>query len=53
MCIRDRLIPEQDPSFFGKQIEALLVVAFLFWIVSVFLSNVSSKIEKNLGIGDR
>ena len=48
-----RLIPEQDPSFFGKQIEALLVVAFLFWIVSVFLSNVSSKIEKNLGIGTR
>lgn len=48
-----RLIPEQNPEFFGRQIEALLVVAFLFWIVSVSLSNLSSKIEKNLGIGTR
>lgn len=48
-----RIIPEQDPKFFGKQIEALLVVASLFWIVSVSLSNLSSKIEKNLGIGTR
>ena len=48
-----RIIPEQDPKFFGKQIEALLVVASLFWIVSVALSNLSSKIEKNLGIGTR
>ena len=48
-----RIIPEQDPKFFGKQIEALLVVASLFWIVSVVLSNLSSRIEKNLGIGTR
>ena len=48
-----RIIPEQDPKFFGKQIEALLVVASLFWVVSVVLSNLSSRIEKNLGIGTR
>ncbi|MQG04148.1 MAG: amino acid ABC transporter permease [SAR202 cluster bacterium] len=48
-----RIIPEQDPKFFGKQLEALLVVASLFWVVSVVLSNLSSKIEKNLGIGTR
>ena len=48
-----RLIPEQDPKFFGRQIEALLVVASLFWIVSVSLSHLSAKLEKNLGIGTR
>ena len=31
-----RLIPEQEPEFFGRQLEALLVVAFLFWVVSIW-----------------
>jgi general L-amino acid transport system permease protein len=48
-----RIIPEQDPEFFGKALEALCVVAFLFWIVSISLSNLSSKVEKSLGIGSR
>ena len=48
-----RIIPEQDPEFFGKALEALCVVAFLFWIVSISLSNLSTKVEKSLGIGSR
>jgi len=48
-----RIIPEQEPEFFGKALEALCVVAFLFWIVSMSLSNLSTKVEKSLGIGSR
>tara|TARA_B100001142_G_C14343323_1_gene658883 strand:- start:2447 stop:3433 length:987 start_codon:yes stop_codon:yes gene_type:complete len=48
-----RIIPEQDPEFFGRQLEALCVVAFLFWIISISLSNLSKKVEKSLGIGTR
>ena len=48
-----RLIPEQEPEFFGRQLEALLVVAFLFWVVSISLSNLSSRLEKAMGIGVR
>ena len=48
-----RIIPEQDPEFFGRQLEALCVVAFLFWVISISLSNLSKKVEKSLGIGIR
>ena len=33
-----RIIPEQDPEFFGKALEALSVVAFLFWICLLYTS---------------
>ena len=48
-----RIIQEQEPEFFGKALEALCVVACLFWIVSMSLSNLSTKVEKSLGIGSR
>lgn len=48
-----RIIPEQNPDFFGRQLEALSVVAFLFWIISISLSNLSKKVERSLGIGIR
>ena len=48
-----RIIPEQEPEFFGRQLEALSVVAFLFWIVAIGLSNLSKKVERSLGIGIR
>ena len=48
-----RIIPEQDPQFFGKALEALSVVAFLFWIVSMALSNLSTRVERSMGIGTR
>ena len=43
-----RLIPEQQQAFFGKSIESLCVVALLFWIVSLVLSQISRTIEKKL-----
>ena len=45
-----RLIPEQQQAFFGKSIESLCVVALLFWIVSLVLSQISRTIEKKLDI---
>ena len=45
-----RLIPEQQQEFFGKSIESLCVVALLFWIVSLVLSQISRNIEKKLNI---
>ena len=45
-----RLIPEQQQAFFGKSIESLCVVALLFWIVSLVLSQISRNIEKKLNI---
>ena len=45
-----RLIPEQQQAFFGKSIESLCVVALLFWVVSLVLSQISRTIEKKLDI---
>tara|TARA_B100001079_G_scaffold266574_1_gene273933 strand:+ start:1078 stop:2226 length:1149 start_codon:yes stop_codon:yes gene_type:complete len=45
-----RLIPEQQQAFFGKSIESLAVVALLFWVVSLVLSQISRTIEKKLNI---
>ncbi len=45
-----RLIPEQQQAFFGKSIESLAVVALLFWVVSLVLSQISRNIEKKLNI---
>tara|TARA_Y100000996_G_scaffold237200_1_gene186362 strand:- start:191 stop:1345 length:1155 start_codon:yes stop_codon:yes gene_type:complete len=45
-----RLIPEQQQEFYGKSIEVLLVVALLFWVVSLILSQISLSIEKRLNV---
>ncbi len=45
-----RLIPEQQQAFYGKSIQTLLVVALLFWIVSIILSQISRSIEKKLNL---
>ena len=47
-----RLIPEQQQEFYGKSIEVLLVVALLFWVVSLVLSQISLSIEKRLNISN-
>ena len=47
-----RLIPEQQQAFYGKSIQTLLVVALLFWIVSIVLSQISRSIEKKLNLGN-
>ena len=43
-----RLIPEQQQEFYGKSIEVLLIVALLFWVVSIILSQISRSIENRL-----
>tara|TARA_Y100001970_G_scaffold148474_1_gene182343 strand:+ start:10683 stop:11837 length:1155 start_codon:yes stop_codon:yes gene_type:complete len=45
-----RLIPEQQQEFYGKSIEVLLIVALLFWVVSIILSQISRTIENRLNI---
>ena len=45
-----RLIPEQQQEFYGKSIEVLLIVAMLFWVVSIILSQISRSIEKRLNV---
>ncbi|MEC7837591.1 MAG: amino acid ABC transporter permease [Chloroflexota bacterium] len=45
-----RLIPEQQQEFYGKSIEVLLIVALLFWVVSIILSQISRSIEKRLNV---
>jgi len=47
-----RLIPEQQQEFYGKSIETLLVVALLFWVVSIVLSQVSRSIEERLNVSN-
>ena len=47
-----RLIPEQQQAFYGKSIQTLLVVALLFRIVSIVLSQISRSIEKKLNLGN-
>ena len=47
-----RLICEQLQEFYGKSIEVLLVVALLFWVVSLILSQISLSIEKRLNVSN-
>ena len=45
-----RLIPEQQQEFYGKSIEVLLIVALLFWFISIILSQISRSIERKLNV---
>ena len=47
-----RAIPAQ-PEFVGKQAEALLFAALLFWTISFTMSRLSARIERHLGVGVR
>ena len=42
-------LPAQ-PDFLGQHEQPLLFVALLFWLLSFYLSRVSKRIEKNLGL---
>jgi len=44
-------LPAQ-PDFIGQHEQALLFVGMVFWILSFYLSKVSRRIEKNLGLGN-
>lgn len=47
-----RAIPSQ-PDFVGRQAEALLFAALIFWSVSFTMSRLSARIERQLGVGVR
>ena len=44
-------LPAQ-PDFIGQHEQSLLFVGMIFWILSFYLSKVSRRIEKNLGLGN-
>ena len=44
-----KVLPAQW-EFVGLYAEALLFVGMIFWIVSFYLSKISQRIEKNLGL---
>ncbi|HJO84124.1 MAG: amino acid ABC transporter permease [Candidatus Thalassarchaeaceae archaeon] len=44
-------LPATDLRFLGNFLEPLYVTAFVFWVFAFYLSRISMKIEKGLGLG--
>jgi general L-amino acid transport system permease protein len=42
-----------QPDFIGRQAEALLFVALVYWIVAFSMSRASQQLERTLGVGER
>jgi general L-amino acid transport system permease protein len=42
-----------NPAFLGKQMEAFLFIALIYWSISYSMSYASRRLEKNLGVGER
>ena len=42
-----------QPDFVGRQAEALLFAALVFWTVAFTMSRLSQRIERHLGVGER
>ena len=42
-----------QPAFIGKQAEALLFVALIYWVVAFSMSRASQQLERTLGVGER
>ncbi len=42
-----------QPDFIGRQAEALLFVALVYWIVAFSMSRASQQVERTLGVGER
>jgi general L-amino acid transport system permease protein len=42
-----------QPAFIGKQAEALLFAALIYWIVAFSMSRASQRLERTLGVGER
>ena len=42
-----------QPDFIGKQAEALLFVALIYWVVAFSMSRASQQLERTLGVGER
>jgi general L-amino acid transport system permease protein len=42
-----------NPNWLGRDREVILFVAFVYWIFTYFLSHMSRRLEKTLGVGER
>ncbi len=42
-----------QPDFIGRQAEALLFVALIYWVVAFSMSRASQQLERTLGVGER
>jgi general L-amino acid transport system permease protein len=40
-------------DFIGRQAEALLFIALIYWVVAFSMSRASQQLERNLGVGER
>lgn len=43
----------RDFDFIGREMEALLPAAFIFWVVAFSMSRWSQRVEKRVGVGER
>ena len=48
-----RAVAQGQIEFSGREMEVLLFVGLVFWIVAFSMSRLSQQIERNLGIGER
>jgi general L-amino acid transport system permease protein len=42
-----------QPDFIGRQAEALLFIALIYWVVAFSMSRASQQLERTLGVGER
>lgn len=42
-----------QPDFIGRQAEALLFVALIYWVIAFSMSRASQRLEHTLGVGER
>lgn len=42
-----------QPDFIGRQAEALLFVALIYWVIAFSMSRASQQLERTLGVGER
>jgi general L-amino acid transport system permease protein len=42
-----------QPAFIGRQAEALLFAALIYWVVAFSMSRASQRLERTLGVGER
>ena len=42
-----------QPDFIGRQAEALMFVALIYWVVAFSMSRASQQLERTLGVGER
>ncbi len=42
-----------QPDFIGRQAEALMFVALIYWVIAFSMSRASQQLERTLGVGER